>query len=179
MNRNDTSRKPLGIYRNWKLRMFESLKGKDSDLSGEIVNYDLNQVLNTEKIIDFELLLPEIVENALNTLRYQSYLCDQQRITDHLTTIQQFLTENDEIKQLCKNKIYKIIEKNLKLRQEKWTKSIFFDNTILLDAISAKDGLKLFVKKYLLTEYTKLVYLLEKKCSLYSLLHSTEMNKNI
>ena len=119
MNRNDTSREPLGIYKNWKILMFENLTGKHSDLTEEILNYSLFQILNTQSIIDYDDLVPEIVEKALNTLRYESYLCDRKIIHDHFSTIQQLLNENDELKSLFKKKVCKSIEINLKLKQEK------------------------------------------------------------
>ena len=174
MNRNDENRKPLGIFRQWNLQFFEKLSDNNLELIGDVLNYDITQIINSNTIVEYEKMIPELAERSINALRYQSYLYNMKEINEFILQIEQFLTENDEIRELIKEKIYKVMNNTEWNVKKKWTEEIFMNKGIIIDAKSAKDGLRIYVQKYLINEYTKLVFLIEKKSAFYSFLIRTE-----
>ena len=168
MSRNDQNRKPVEVFRQWKLRFFESLLGNSLELTGEILDYDLTTILHEKNIISFKEMVPDLAEKSLDSLRYQSYLYKNKEINEFKNKIEETLVNYPPIRKLFKRKIYEAVDKLGKFRTDKWSKKIFLDKGIILDAKSAKDGLKIYAESFLQKEFTKLVFLIEKRSAFNS-----------
>lgn len=181
MSRNDTTRKPLSIFRLWNIRMFESLSTTPFTLTEEIITYDLSTIIQSENLIKFDELISEFAEISINSLKFQSAIYGFEEFSQQRDLIEKKLIEDPELAQGFKWKIFNAIEKNLKGRQELWGKQIFLDKQVVFEANCALDALKRYAAKFLVNQYLKLVFLIEKKSAFYSysqICHHEEL-KNI
>jgi hypothetical protein len=173
MHRNDTERPPLNLFKDWKITFFDSLDGKEFELDCELLELDLKDLIKREDIINIPDIVSGIEENSLQTMKYESQVYSNEETYNYMYSLSKFIVENQEFIHIITEKTLKSIEKNNK-HIESWTKAIYTDTRVIADSKSLLDSIKTFVKYHIQKEFTKCLFLFEKRSAFESFLYSYE-----